>query len=147
MLFPIFINSFKDLYLTVKRDPCSLTGDYNTDCGADMINRNKCVCPFQFCHTFHLRVPSNFPIYQMLRMYPQNHSGLLSVLSAQGLFSAWLDLCFVFSVHAVLLFFHKCINLSFFEFSLKDLFPAPVWVPLYTASLCWHDKKTLAFTP
>lgn len=53
-LFPIFIyiNSFKDCYLTVKWDPCSLTGDYNTDCGTDMINSNKCARPFQFCQYF-----------------------------------------------------------------------------------------------
>lgn len=105
-LFPIFIyiNSFKDCYLNVKWDPCSLTGDYNTDCGTDMINSNKCARPFQFCHTFHLSVPSSFPVYQMLRMCPRSYIGLLCVLSILSLFSALQDLCFVLSVHVVLLF-------------------------------------------
>lgn len=105
-LFPVFIyiNSFKDFYLNVKWDPCSLTGNYNTDCGTDMINSNKCACPLQFCHTFHLYVPANFPVYQMLGMCPRSYIGLFCVLSVLVLFSASLDLCFILSVRAVLLF-------------------------------------------
>lgn len=91
-------------YLNVKWGPCSLTGDYNSDCRTDAINSNKGASPFEFCHTFYLSVPSSFPVYQMLRMCPWSYIGLLCILSVLGLLSALLDLCFVSGVHVLLLF-------------------------------------------
>lgn len=81
-----------------------MTGDYNSGCRTDAINSNKGACPFEFCHTFHLSVPSSFLVYQMLRMCPRSYIGLLCVLSVLGLLSALLDLCFVLGVHVLLLF-------------------------------------------
>lgn len=78
-----------------------MTGDYNSDCRTDMINSNKGACPFEFCHTFHLSVPSSLPVYQMLRICPQSYIGLPCVLPVLGLLSVLLDLCFVLGVHVV----------------------------------------------
>lgn len=137
MLFTIFIciNSFKHFRLNVKWDFLSLSGNYNTDCAADMKNSNKCARPLQFCHTFHFGVPSSFPVYQMLRVCPPSHIGLCCLICLESLFSQ-LDLSFVVGVCVLCCyFFRKCIHLSFSKFSLKDLVSCPcVCFFIYTLS-------------
>lgn len=162
MFFTVFIciNSFKHFRLNVKWDFLSLSGNYNTDCAADMKNSNKCARPLQFCHTFHFGVPSSFPVYQMLRVCPPSHIGLCCLICLESLFSQ-LDLSFVVGVCVLCCyFFRKCIHLSFSKFSLKDLVSCPcVCFFIYTLSggitkqnktkknnPKTPQKKTLAFT-